>query len=186
MIHKAWEEFCLCSIMSESVLKLTVGICKPLCSIRDESDFCYKSIMEIMIYVVFPDVKFISFKSGLAVKIYEILEKICRQYVLIHEGAELLPNLTVGFYKLKYGARIWVVPKNNPSAINRYKLQNCTFDYLVKLFRSDDKHKTIFCPTPVPSLQLRETFNTLISPQTFTNSFCSKWGSLIGAMKTPT
>ena len=92
--------------------------------------------MEILIYIVFPDVNFIIFKAGLAVKIDEILEEIGHQYVLIHEGTELLPNLTVGFYNLKYGARIWAVPKNNPFAINRFKYQNCTFDYLVKLFRS--------------------------------------------------
>ena len=122
--------------------------------------------MEILIYIVFPDVNFIIFKAGLAVKIDEILEEIGHQYVLIHEGTELLPNFTVGFYNLKYGARIWAVPKNNPLAINRYKYQNCTFDYLVKLHRSNKKFKdtmpaeTIYikpdkpCSDPLPPFWL--------------------------------
>ena len=98
--------------------------------------------MMIKIYVVVPDVRAIGFNAGLAVKIDEILEYVGRQYVLIHKGAELLPNFTVGFYNLQYGDRIWAVPKNDPSSINRYKLQNCTWDYITKRFilkKANDK-----------------------------------------------
>ena len=90
--------------------------------------------MVVEIYVVFPDVKANRLKAGLNAKIDDILEKIGRQYVLIHDGVELLPQFTVGFYRLQQGDRIWAVPKNDPASIKRYSLQNCTLDYILKRF----------------------------------------------------
>ena len=91
-------------------------------------------MVTILLFVVFPGVKVLRFKVNIEVKINQILDYIGHQYALIHNGTFLLPMFTVEYYNLGNDDRLWAIPANDDSAINRYKDQPCPLDYTINLW----------------------------------------------------
>ena len=87
----------------------------------------------MFLFVVVPGVKIIRFNVEHDIKIDRIMDVVGRQYTLIFNGNELLPEFSIEFYNIRPWDRIWGIHKNNTSNINRVKSLNCSIKYLLDL-----------------------------------------------------